>query len=55
MEAQLDDQVNDEGDVENEDVREFIQTCETSDAWTIFRNNLSQNMYDSWLARRNPN
>jgi len=31
---------------------EYITTCETSNQWTNFRDNLAQEMYNSWLARR---
>ena len=41
LEAQNDE--NEEGD--------YIQVCEASDEWTIFRNTLAQEMYNSFLAR----
>lgn len=53
IKAELDDIREDEGNDEGENAGEFIQNLDATNAWSIFRNGLAQNMYNSWLARRN--
>ena len=53
MEAILDAYMEEEGENDEiEDDGDYIQNCEASEEWTNFRNTLTQDMYDAFLARR---
>ena len=53
MKAILDACIEEEGkNVEIEDDEDYIQKCEASEEWRNFRNTLTQEINDGFLARR---
>lgn len=56
FEQELDDNASTSQPAEvgdEQDLEDIIQTCETSNAWTAWRDQLAEEMFTSWMASRN--